>query len=370
VVLDQNRCNEPPSALVDKAASHTGPGTGSATWQDLADRGILGACIPRRYGGRGFGAAQTSAELEKVSYECPNTGLIFGAAAHLLACAVPIRDLASEATRRLLLPGLCHGDLIAANAITEDQAGSDISRLQTTATPSDGGYVLRGVKSFATNAPIADLFVTYATTDPSAGYLGLSGFVVTATAPGIAVSELNKMGLHGCRAGRVEFHDVFVPADRLLGSPGAGGQVFQHSMTWERSCLFGLYLGCMRRLIERCVGQARDRHQWGRRIADFQAVSHRIAEMQRRFLAARHLLYAACRSIDEGEFDETLISSSKITTSEAAVATALDAIQIFGGSGYLVETAIEEELRNAIPAGIFSGTNEIHREIIAKGLGM
>jgi clorobiocin biosynthesis protein CloN3 len=126
----------------------------------------------------------------------------------------------------------------------------------------------------------------------------------------------------------------------------------------------------MRRLIERCVGQARDRHQWGRRIADFQAVSHRIAEMQRRFLAARHLLYAACRSIDEGEFDETLISSSKITTSEAAVATALDAIQIFGGSGYLVETAIEEELRNAIPAGIFSGTNEIHREIIAKGLGM
>ena len=344
--------------------------TDRSRWRTLAASGLAGACIPTVYGGAGFGAVGTALELERAGYDHLDTGLVFGVAAHLLACAVPIRDLASEATRRELLPGLCSGQLIASNAITEPGAGSDVGSLRTTAVAIDGGYLLRGVKSFASNGPIADVFVTYASTAPGDGYLGLSGFAVDGSSPGIVVTPLDKMGLHGCPAGRVEFRDVYVPAGRILGEPGSGGPVFQHSMAWERTCLFAIYLGCMRRVIERCVEHGRNRRQWGRAIGDFQAVSHRIADMHRRMLAARHLLLAAAQSLDDGDHDAVLISSSKVTTSEAAVSVASDAIQIFGGAGYLTGTGIERELRDAVPGQIFSGTNDVHRGLIAGGLGL
>jgi len=339
-------------------------------WRVAAGLGLTGLCLPVEHGGQGLGALDTALCLETFGRACPDTGLVFGVAAHLLACAVAVRDFASPATAAELLPGLANGDLVAANAITEDEAGSDVGRLTTKAVPDGDGYRLTGAKSFSTNAPLADVFVTYAVTDPTAGFLGNTGFVVRRDRPGVEVGPpMTKMGLHGCPAGRLTMSDTPVPASDRLGEPGQGGAIFQHSMGWERACLFAVYLGLMDAQLRRTVRHTR-RRQFGRRIGEFQAVSHPIAEMRLRLDGARLLLYRACWRMDHGRADATEISLAKIAVSEAAVANSVTAMQVFGGAGYLTETGVEAQLRDSLPAKVFSGTNEIHRGIVARGMGL
>jgi clorobiocin biosynthesis protein CloN3 len=344
---------------------------GRDDWRTAARLGLTGLCLPAEFGGQELGALDTALMLEAFGRGCADTGLVFGVAAHLLACAVAVRDFAGADVRSPMLTGLADGELIAANAMTEDGAGSDVGRLATTAVPDGDVYVMDGVKSFSSNAPLADLVVTYAVTDPGARFLGVSAFAIPMDLPGITVGPpLQKMGLHGCPAGRVTFTGCRVPARYLLGSPGQGGRIFQHSMGWERACLFALYLGVMTEQLERCVAHARQRKQFGHTIGDFQAVSHRIAGMRQRLESARLLLYRACWLMDAGREHLAEASMSKVAVSEAAVANALDAIGIFGGSGYLRDTGVEQQLRDAVPSAIFSGTNEIHRGIIAREAGL
>lgn len=344
-------------------------------WRSAAALGLTGLCLPADQGGGGLGALDTALCLQAFGRACTDTGLVFGVAAHLLACAIPVRDFAGEAVRARLISGMVCGDLIAANAMTEDDAGSDVGGLATTAVRDGDHYVLNGEKSFASNAPVADLFVTYATTDARAGHLGTTGIVVPRELAGISVSPpLEKMGLYGCPAGRVRFRDCRVPVRYRLGEEGQGGLVFQHSMGWERACLFAIYVGLMEHQLERCVHHARHRKQFRRRIGDFQAVSHRIAMMTQRLESARLLLYRACWLMDQSGAErpgQGLAGSlSKVAVSEAAVANSLDAIQIFGGSGYLCPEGIERQLRDSVPSTIFSGTTEIQREIIAREMGL
>jgi L-prolyl-[peptidyl-carrier protein] dehydrogenase len=348
-----------------------GPEAVRGGFRTAAGLGVTGLCLPEEYGGGGLGALDTALGLEAFSRGCPDTGLAFGIAAHLLACAVPVRDFATEEVRGPLLRGLSAGDLIAANAMTEDEAGSDIGHLSVTARPVADGYVLNGEKSWASNAPIADLVVTYAVTNPQLGFLGVSAFAVPRDLPGISFGEpLQKMGLTNCLAGRVTFDGCHVPRRYLLGEEGQGAGIFQHSMAWERGALFGIYLGLMERQLAQCVDHAGRRRQFGQRIGDFQAVSHRIAGMRQRLEGARLLLYRACWLLDQGREDKSAIALAKAAVSEAAVANGVDAMQVFGGIGYLAATGVEEQLRDSLPSTIFSGTTEIQREIIAKELGL
>ncbi|WP_263172700.1 acyl-CoA dehydrogenase family protein [Streptomyces sp. SCSIO ZS0520] len=332
--------------------------------------GLTGLCLPAEAGGSGLGALETAQCLEAFGRGSADTGLAFAVAAHLLACAVPVRDFASEESRAALLPALASGEMIAANAMTEDEAGSDISALSVTARPVDGGYVLNGSKSWASNGPVADLVVTYAITDAKAGFLGVSAFAVPADTPGlIREPALAKTGLEGCHAGRIRFEECAVPASCLLGEEGQGAAVFQHSMAWERAALFGIYLGLMRRQLDQIVQHASRRRQFGRRIGEFQGVSHRIAAMRQRLESARLLLYRACWLLDAGQDHTAAVALSKIAVSEAAVANSLDAVHLSGAVGYLRGGA-EEQLRDALPSTLFSGTTEIQRELIAKDLGL
>jgi clorobiocin biosynthesis protein CloN3 len=341
-------------------------------WRVAAGLGLTGLCLPAEHGGGGLGALDTALCLEAATRGGADTGLAFAIAAHLLACGIPIRDFAAEPTRAELLTGLANGELVAANAMTEDEAGSDVSRLTTTAVRDGAGWRLDGVKSFVSNGPIADLLVTYAVTDPAAGHLGITAFAVPRHSPGVTVSPpLEKLGLHGCQAGRVEFAGCRVPDRYRLGDQGSGSAVFQHSMGWERACLFGIYLGSMEEQLRRAIRHAGQRRQFGRNIGDFQAVSHRIAGMKQRLEAARLLLYRACWALDRDTDDRMAAAAlSKVAVSEAAVANGLDAIHLFGAAGYLVPTGIEAGLRDAIPAAIFSGTTEIQRDIIAREVGL
>lgn len=342
-----------------------------AEWTDAARLGATGLCLPVAHGGSGLGALDTALGLEAFTEGGADTGLAFAIGAHLLACAVPIRDFAAEPVRAELLDGMAKGSIIAANAMTEDEAGSDVARLSATVVREGGDYVLDGVKSFVSNAPDADVFVVYATSDPQAGFLGQTALAVPRSRSGITVSEpFAKLGLDACPAGRVEFSGCRVPAEYLLGREGQGSAIFQHSMTWERSCLFAIYLGQMRRQLHDCVAHAKQRRQFGRPLGAFQAVSHRIAAMTQRLEGARLLLYRACWLLDQGRTDPAAVAIAKLAVSEATVANSMDALQIFGGSGYLGGSGPETQLRDSVPSVIFSGTSDIQREIIANRAGL
>ncbi|MGK5532611.1 acyl-CoA dehydrogenase family protein [Streptomyces sp. URMC 129] len=340
-------------------------------WRTLGDLGLLGLSIPAEYGGGGLGALATAFQVEALGRGCADTGIVFAASAHLFACAMPLAGFGGEEARARFLPGLASGELIAGNAMTEDEAGSDVSRLATTATEVPGGYLLNGTKSFVTNGPVSDVFVTYATTDPRAGHLGVTGFVVARDAGGVRVgAPFEKMGLTSVPAGTVTFEDCFVPADQVLGAPGQGGAIFQHSMGWERACLFAGYVGMLDRVLDRTVEHARTRRQFGAAIGANQSVANRVVDMKLRLESARLLLYRACWEMDAGRRPTLAVALSKLAVSEAAVAGALDAVSVFGARGYLRDAGIETTLRDAVPATIFSGTSDIQRLIIARELGL
>ncbi|MGW7820218.1 acyl-CoA dehydrogenase family protein [Streptomyces puniciscabiei] len=372
-LIQRERCAEIGAAVAERFADHTtttDPESVRMTWKDAAGIGLTGLCVPEEYGGAGLGALDTALALEAFGRSCSDMGLVFGVAAHLLSCAVPILEFGTETAKQLLL-GMAAGDLVAGNAMTEDEAGSDIGRIRTTATRQGDGYLLEGEKSFVSNAPIADVFVTYAVTDPSAGFLGLSAFAVPRELRGVVVGPpLPKAGLRGCLAARVRFDGCLVPAGHLIGAEGSGAAVFQHSMAWERGVLFAGYLGLMERQLDECVARVTSRRQFGRRIADFQAVSHRIARMRQRLEGARLLLYRACWLLDKGRTDVRAIAMAKNAVSEASIANSLDAVQLFGSAGYLVGAGIEEQLRDCLPTTIFSGTTEIQLELIARESGL
>lgn len=354
--------------LAGRERAHRFP---AAEWRACGEFGLLGLCIPVDYGGMGLDHVSTSVALEALGRGCQDLGLAFAISAHQFAVARPIADSGNEELKQRLLPGMCSGEIIGANAITEAEAGSDAFSLKTRAEKSDAGYRLTGAKSYASNGPVAHVFLVYAMTDPDKGYLGIDAFAVPRDAKGLIVGQpIEKMGLSGSPASSLYLEAVeMTEADRVGPSLG-GAAVFTGSMMWERSCLFAIYLGMMERQLDAVASYAADRKQNRRPIGRNQAVSHKVANMKMRLDSARLLLYRACWLRDQGQ-DATLeVAMSKLAVSEAAVQNSIDAVQIFGAVGYSSELGVERMLRDSIPSTIFSGTSEIQRNLIASRLGL
>ena len=267
-------------------------------WRACGRMGLLGLSVPKSCGGGGLDSLTTARVMEAFGEGCEDMGLLFSAAAHLNACAMPIAEHASEDLKQRLLPGLCQGSLIGANAISESSAGSDLAALKTRAVRDGDAYVISGEKNFVTNGAVADVFTVYAVTEPSAGYLGISAFVVERNERSVAGKPFDKLGLTTAQTGPVLFDGCRVPAGNLLGAEGQGLRIFNSSMAWERTCLFAGYLGQMQRQLDTTIEYATGRKQFGKAIARNQAVSHRIVDMKVRLEAARMLLYRACWAID------------------------------------------------------------------------
>jgi L-prolyl-PCP dehydrogenase len=343
---------------------------GHAEWRRCGEFGLLGLCAPSGYGG-GLDGLSTAHVLEAFGKGCQDMGLVFAAAAHLLACTMPIAEYGTAELKQRFLPRLCAGTWVGANAITERAAGSDVYALQTRATPDGDSYRLSGTKSYVTNGPIADVIVVYASTNPKHGYLGISAFVVEKDTPGLSVGPpFKKMGLTTTLASTVDLVDCRIPSENRLGNAGQGAQIFKCSMQWERICLFAAYLGMLDRQLEQTITFARQRRQFGRPIGKNQAIAHRIADMKLRLESARLLLYRAAWRLDHGQGAALDASLAKVAISEAAVQSSLDAIQIHGSIGFDAEQGIERMLRDALPSTLFSGTSEIQRDIIAGELGL
>lgn len=340
-------------------------------WQRCAEFGLMGLCVPEAYGGLGLDAVTTARTIEGLGRGCEDTGLVFSICAHLFAVVMPIVESASEELKLRVVPKLASGERVGANAITEGEAGSDAFSLKTRAIRDGSDYLLTGTKSYATNGPLGDVFLTYATMNPEWGYLGVTAFVVERDSTGLTVGQpFGKVGLATSPAGSVYFDACRVPERNRVGEEGQGGDIFRRSMQWERACLFALYVGVMDRQLEHVVAYAKERRQFGRAIGKNQAISHKIADMKLRLESARLLLYRACWEMDQGRTAVLEASLSKLAISEGAIQSGLDAIQIHGGMGVASELPIERMLRDALPSTIFSGTSEMQRELVANELGL
>jgi len=341
------------------------------SWLKCARMGLMGLAVPSEYGGVAAPPTTIAAVLEGLGYGCADNGLIFALGAQTWACQHPIMRFGSEKQKRRYLPGLCDGSLIAAHGMTEPGSGSDAFSLMTTATSVDDGWILNGSKTFATNAPESDVFLVFATTDRKLGFAGLTAFVIKRDTPGLAIGRpFSKMGLRTSHLGELFFSDCEVASDALLGSPGAGMAIFNSSMRWERSLILAPAVGTMRRQLERCVTYAREREQFGQPIGSFQAVSHRLAEMKLRLETAHLMLYRVAALLEAGTATDLDAALTKLHLSEALVQSSLDSLQIHGGSGYVTETGLEREVRDALASRIYSGTSDIQRNVIARHLGL
>jgi alkylation response protein AidB-like acyl-CoA dehydrogenase len=338
-------------------------------WRRCAEFGVQGLPVPEAYGGRGLGLPETIAVMEGLGYGCAETALVFAINASTWTNTIPILRYGTEEQKRRWLPQLCDGSLVGANGASEPEAGSDIFSMQATAVRRNDRWVLSGRKTWITSGPVADLYVCYAVTDPKAGLMGITAFIIPRDAPGFrVVREIPKMGVRTIPMGEVAFEDCELPLDAMLGRLGRGAEVFNCSMEWERGAILASALGTMRRQLEKCIEHARTRKQFGKPIGKFQSVSNRIVDMALRLETCRPLVYRI-GWLKAQEKDATLASAmAKLHVSQCWVQNSLDAVQTFGAAGFVTEFGIERDVRDSVGSLIYSGTNDIQRNIIAQRL--
>jgi alkylation response protein AidB-like acyl-CoA dehydrogenase len=342
-----------------------------AGWEKCAQFGIQGMSVPEQYGGLGMEIMTCIAAMEGLGYACKDSGLLFSLNSHIWTCEMPILKFGTEKQKGKYLHRLVNGTMKGGHAMTEPDFGSDAFGIKCRAEKKGNTYVLNGTKTFITNAPIADVLLVFAVTDPVKKFAGLSVFLVEKTFPGFSIGKREDlMGLKTCPLGEVILGDCAVPEENRLGMEGAGAAIFNAEMEFERSCLFATHLGAMEKILEECIQYAKIREQFGKKIGNYQAISHKIAEMKVRNELSRLILYKAASMKADGKRAPIESAIAKLYISESYVQNCLEAIQIHGGYGYSTELDFERHLRDAIAGKIYSGTSEIQRNIIAQFLGL
>jgi alkylation response protein AidB-like acyl-CoA dehydrogenase len=255
--------------------------------------------------------------------------------------------------------------------MTEPESGSDAYSLRTTYSEADNGYVLNGHKAFITFGPVADFFLVFATSNRDLGHWGISLFVVDRDSPGLEIKPNKpKMGLRTAPIGELVLDECRVGPDAIVGNEGSGASIFHAGQDVERAAILASQIGAMEYQIERAVEYAQTREQFGKPIGKFQSVANRIADMKIRLESARLLAYKAVWQIQRGLPASLDAAIAKVTVADAFVKSSLDCILVFGGRGYLTETEIERDLRDAAGGPVYGGTSDIQRIIIARQLGL
>jgi alkylation response protein AidB-like acyl-CoA dehydrogenase len=342
-------------------------------WEKCADFGIQGMAVSPNYGGRKeqLNLLDATLAMEGLGYGCRDNGLPFALSAQMWTVQLPIAQFGTEAQKEKFLPTLASGKSIACHALTEPEAGSDVFSMQTTAKKVEGGYVLNGSKCLITLAPVANLALVFATTNPKLGKWGVTAFLVKTGTPGFSVSKnKEKMGLRTVPIGSLYFTDCFVPDANRLGKEGAGWSISNHSLEHDRCSILASQLGAMEFQLEESIKFVKKRKQFGKSVAEFQSVSNRIANMKLRLETSRLLLYKVAWMKSEGKSAMLESALLKLQLSESFVTSSLDTIRIHGGYGYLSENEVERDLRDAVGGVIYAGTSDIQRNIIAKLLGL
>jgi alkylation response protein AidB-like acyl-CoA dehydrogenase len=340
-------------------------------WQVIRDSGVLRIPFDPEYGGLGHDVNTLVYVLEHLGYGCRDNGLLFAAATQVVSAAVPLQKFGSDELKDRYLSKLIDGEIISAHAISEPNAGSDAMAMITTATADGDDYIIDGKKIWITNGPIADVVTVYAKADTEAGATGITAFLVPSDTPGFHKGEpIEKLGLNTCGFCELEFREMRVPKTNIIGKPGAGFFILEHVMNYEILCIFMMMAGEMQERMERCIKWAKTRKAFGEPIGTNQYVAGKIVDMKIGLENSRKHLYDTARRFAKGRNVTIEISMAKLITSEANLASALSAIQIFGARGYTREYGLEKGLRDAVGAPIYSGTNETQRVRIASMLGL
>lgn len=342
-------------------------------WCRCAEFGIQGFATPGQYGGRNEQIDFLSAILamEGLGYGCRDNGLAFGLNAQMWTVQLPIVQFGTEDQKQKFLPRLTNGQWIGAHAITEQDAGSDVFNMKTTAEKSGDGYILNGQKCLVTFAPVADFALVFANARPESGKWGVTAFLVEKGAPGFSVSPVyHKMGLRTVPIGDIILENCWVPDENRLGAEGAGFSLSNHSLEYERCSILASQLGSMEHQVERTIEFAQNRQQSGRPIGQYQSVANRIVEMKLRLETSRLLLYKAAWLKSKGKSAMLEAALLKLHLSESFVSSSLDSIRTHGGMGYLSDNEIERDMRDSIGGLLYAGTSDIQRNIIARLMGL
>lgn len=342
-------------------------------WKKCADFGIQGLAVPGKYGGslEEIDFSRAILAMEGFGYGCRDNGLALGLSAQMWTVQLPLYEFGDEKQRERFLPDLASGNKLAAHALTEPEAGSDIFSMQTHAEKTKGGYILNGKKHLITLAPIADLILVLAVTSPARGKWGLSGFIVEKGMKGLEQSPVkSKMGLRTVPIGELTFRDCFVPESNRLGAEGSGFSIINHSLEYDRCCILACQLGAMDRQLEDSIKFVNQRKQFDQPIGKFQSVANRIVDMKLRLETSRLLLYRTVWKKSAGQSALLDAALLKLQLSESFLASSMDAIRNQGGTAYLTEYGMERDLRDAVGGVLYAGTSDIQRNIIAKLLGL
>jgi alkylation response protein AidB-like acyl-CoA dehydrogenase len=331
----------------------------------FAELGILGVLVPEAYGGAGLGYIEYATIIEELARVDPSIGLAIAAhnslgAGHLLVAA------SHEQKEKYLAP-LARGDAFAAWGLTEPSSGSDASSMHTTATRRRNGWVLNGSKNFITNATFAETLVVLAITNRAAGSHGISAFIVERGSKGFQVAKKeNKLGMRASDTAALVFDDCLVPDANLIGEPGQGFIQAMNVLDGGRISIAALAVGIAQGAYEAALKYARERHQFGRAIAEFQAIQFKLADMATEIEAARLLTYHAAALKMAGKPTTKESSMAKLYSSEVAVRVAEQSVQIHGGYGYIKDYPAEKYWRDSKLCTIGEGTSEIQRIVIAR----
>ena len=333
--------------------------------RQMAELGFLGLPYPEKYGGAGMDTLSYAIAVEEISRACASTGITL--AAHVSLGCGPVAAIGTEEQKKKFLVPMASGKVIGAFGLTEPNAGSDAAGTQTRAEKAPGGWKVFGEKIYITNGSVAKYVTFTARTDASKGVKGISAFILDTATPGFKVGKREKkMGLRGSDTVALSFEDCFVPEENMLGDPSGGFRTFMNTLTGGRISIGAMALGIAQGAYEQAARYAKERRQFGKPIADFQAVQFMLADMATKIEASRLLVYHAATLRDAGTPYVKQAAMCKLFASEAANWVTDKAIQIFGGLGYCRDVPVERMHRDAKLMEIGEGTSEIQRMVIAR----
>jgi len=330
----------------------------------IADSDLFGLFIPEQYGGMGVNVLNLCLATEELSRACGGIAVCYAASA---LGTFPIVLFGNEEQKKKYLPDLAKGKKLAAFGITEPEAGSDASAIKTTARKDGNHYILNGLKHFITNGGDAEVYTVIAMTDKTKGARGGSAFIVEKGTPGFTFGKKeDKFGIRASSTRELIFTDCKIPKENLLSREGTGFIVTMKTFDMSRPGVAAQALGIAQGALDLAVKYAKERRQFGKAISSFQGIQWMIADMATEIEAARSLIYAVARMVDAGRTDISKESAmAKMYASDVAMKVSTDALQIFGGYGYMRDYPIEKYMRDAKITQIYEGTNQIQRNIIA-----
>jgi butyryl-CoA dehydrogenase len=333
----------------------------------MSELGFMGIAVPEKYGGAGMDNVCYVIAMEEISRACASTGVIMSVQ-NSLVCD-PLLTFGTEAQKQRWLVPLAKGEIIGCFALSEPDAGTDAAAQRTVAKLVGDEWVIEGVKNFITNAPESQVCILFTMNDPKKGYKGITAFVLPMDAKGVRCGPPDdKLGIRGSHSCQIFLEEVRLPQDALLGEVGQGFKVAMSTLDGGRIGIAGQALGIARAAFEDAVRYAGERKTFGKPIAQHQAIQFKLADMATEVDAARLLTWRAAHLKDKGGRYTVESAMAKVFAAEVANRAAKEAIQIFGGYGYVTEYPVERHFRDAKITEIYEGTSEVQRMVIAASL--